>query len=137
MSLYTLRLNELAAELGIAQLEPDESGHACLTLDRLWAIHLAPMNEVSIVMFLRAGLLTGESQARELLRGNLFTAAPTPIRVALGQDDHLILWCQLSLEDVDAQQLHLALRQLMAKAIALTSDMETPQHSDHRSSLRV
>ena len=64
MNLYTIRLGELAAHLDIGAIEQDETGHACLTLDKLWAIHLAPLGEESLVMFLRAGTLAGEAQAR-------------------------------------------------------------------------
>jgi hypothetical protein len=137
MNLYITRLGELAAHLGIGAIEQDEAGHACLTLDRLWAIHLAPLGEESMVMFLRAGALGGEGQARELLRGNLFNAEPSTIRVALGQDDHLILWCQLPLANSEAAQLQLALQQLVARAVALSGEGESPSHSKHLSTLRV
>ncbi len=114
MNLYVTRLGELAAHLGIDTIEQDETGHACLTLDRLWAIHLAPLGTESMVMFLRAGALGSDAHARELLRGNLFSAEPSTIRVALGQDDHLLLWCQLPLANSEAAQIQLALQQLVA-----------------------
>lgn len=137
MNLYTTRLGELAAHLDIGAIEQDETGHACLTLDKLWAIHLAPLGEESMVIFLRAGTLAGEVQARALLRGNLFSAEHAIIRVALGQDDHLILWCQQRLESTNAEQLHQALGQLVARAVALTGEMDAPSSASIPPSLRV
>ncbi|MEN3759444.1 CesT family type III secretion system chaperone [Aeromonas veronii] len=137
MNLYVTRLGELATHLGIGTIEQDETGHACLTLDRLWAIHLAPLGTESMVMFLRAGALGSDAQARELLRGNLFSVEPSTIRVALGQDDHLILWCQLPLANSEAAQIQLALLQLVARAVALSCEGEPSPHSDNLSTLRV
>ncbi|GKQ96882.1 hypothetical protein KAM461_11320 [Aeromonas hydrophila] len=88
-------------------------------------------------MFLRAGTLAGEAQARALLRGNLFSAEHAIIRVALGQDDHLILWCQQRLESTNAEQLHQALGQLAARAVALTGEMDAPSSASIPPSLRV
>ncbi|MDF8327540.1 CesT family type III secretion system chaperone [Aeromonas salmonicida] len=137
MNLYTTRLDELATHLGIEPIEQDEAGHACLTLDKLWAIHLAPLDGESMVMFLRAGVLGGEAQARELLQDNLFSPEPDTIRVALGQDNHLILWCQLSLAKAEAPQLQQALQQLVAKAVMLASETGERPRGDSMPSLRV
>ena len=137
MNLYVTRLGELAAHLGIDTIEQDETGHACLTLDRLWAIHLAPLGTESMVMFLRAGALGSDAHARELLRGNLFSPEPSTIRVALGQDDHLLLWCQLPLANSEAAQIQLALQQLVARAVALSCEGVSSPHSDNLSTLRV
>ena len=137
MNLYVTRLGELAAHLGIDTIEQDETGHACLTLDRLWAIHLAPLGTESMVMFLRAGALGSDAHARELLRGNLFSSEPSTIRVALGQDDHLLLWCQLPLANSEAAQIQLALQQLVARAVALSCEGVSSPHSDNLSTLRV
>ncbi|MCE9953546.1 CesT family type III secretion system chaperone [Aeromonas allosaccharophila] len=137
MNLYVTRLGELAAHLGIDTIEQDETGHACLTLDRLWAIHLAPLGTESMVMFLRAGALGSDAHARELLRGNLFSSEPSTIRVALGQDDHLLLWCQLPLANSEAAQILLALQQLVARAVALSCEGVSSPHSDNLSTLRV
>ena len=137
MNLYVTRLGELATHLGIGTIEQDETGHACLTLDRLWAIHLAPLGTESMVMFLRAGALGSDAHAHELLRGNLFSAEPSTIRVALGQDDHLLLWCQLPLANSEAAQIQLALQQLVARAVALSCEGESSPHSDNLSTLRV
>ncbi len=50
MRTYSSLLEEFATELGLEEIETNELGHGAVTIDKIWVVHLAPINEKELVV---------------------------------------------------------------------------------------
>ena len=135
MRTYGSLLEEFATELGLEEIETNELGHGAVTIDKIWVVHLAPINEKELVAFMRAGILTGQSQLYDILRKNLFSPLSGVIRCALDKDDHWLLWSQLNINDTSGAKLASVLTSLVDKAVTLSCEPTMKKEDDdHRPS---
>ncbi|GAJ51101.1 hypothetical protein ASA01S_183_00010, partial [Aeromonas salmonicida subsp. masoucida NBRC 13784] len=84
-------------------------GIASLTLDGSHTIHLAPLGNSQLSLFMRLAPLKDAEQAITLLQQNLFSADPFSPRMALSPDLYLILWSQHPASSMDGSSLYQAL----------------------------
>ncbi|CAK6715223.1 VopH targeting protein sycH; Type III secretory system chaperone [Vibrio harveyi] len=116
---FKVVLTELSRQFG-TELTAKE-GIASLTFDGEHVVHLAPMGEEHVVVFMYATKLVCELQALTLLRQNFFSPDPCMPRVGLSQDDGLILWNQHRLNELDGEVLSQTLMYFLSYKETLSS----------------
>lgn len=112
-----------------------EEGISSLTIEGKVVVHLAPIGEEQLAIFMNAGSLASEQQAILLLRQNFFSFEPFQPRVGLSQSNHLIIWSQHRINELDGPLISQALENLLAFSQSIFSDETTskeftPLHSD-------
>lgn len=115
-------------------------GIASLTLDGSHTIHLAPLGNSQLSLFMRLAPLKDAEQAITLLQQNLFSADPSSPRIALSPDLHLILWSQHPVSSMDGSSLYQALTTLHNHAQnwwSHHSEEDSPTEEANPSILRV
>ncbi len=114
-----------------------EEGLASLTFDRKYVVHLAPLGETQLAIFMSAAQLVSERQALLLLQQNLFSPDPCQPRVGLSNDNNLIVWSQHGLSDMDGPALNRILANLLAFAETLPVDAPPVESASFHPGLMV
>jgi|GEM_PF-4588598 hypothetical protein len=124
---FNMVLEALSKQLNI-ELTAKE-GIASITIDDDKVLHLAPLGEEQMVMFMHGGSLTDEQQAPLLLQNNFFSLNPYLPRVGLSKDNRLIAWSQHPLTNMDGPALDHAIAELMNFADKLPNNASPAQSS--------
>ncbi|HHP0489070.1 TPA: CesT family type III secretion system chaperone [Vibrio harveyi] len=114
-----------------------EDGLASLTFDGKHVVHLVPLGEVQLAIFMSAAQLVSERQALLLLQQNFFSPDPCQPRVGLSKDNNLIVWSQHELSDMDGPALNRILANLLAFAETLPVDAPPAESASFHSGLMV
>ena len=114
-----------------------EEGLASLTFDGKHVVHLAPLGEEQLAIFMSAAQLVSERQALLLLQQNFFSPDPFQPRVGLSKDNNLIVWSQHQFGDMDGPMLNRTLANLLAFAETLPVDAPPVESTSFHSGLMV
>lgn len=128
-------LADLSEQIG-TELTAEE-GLASLTFDGKHVVHLAPLGEEQLAIFMSAAQLVSERQALLLLQQNFFSTDPCQPRVGLSKDNNLIVWSQHALSDMDNPALNRILANLLAFAETLPVDAPPVESAPFHSGLLV
>ncbi|KLN64713.1 MULTISPECIES: CesT family type III secretion system chaperone [Vibrio] len=99
-----------------------EGGLSSLTFENQNVVHLAPISEDQLVIFMSAGTLTSEQQAVLLLRQNFFSSEFFQPRIGLSQNNDLVIWSQYRINELDAPAINQILENLLDFAQVLSSE---------------
>lgn len=108
---FIARIKGLADQLGLPP--PDEmEDPVSLTIDGRWTAFIGTFGEEDIAMFVAMDAVTDKDRMAYLLRQNLFSKEYDQPRVALTDEDLLLLWIQLPLMGLEDQRIYGALMTL-------------------------
>ncbi|EDP57042.1 CesT family type III secretion system chaperone [Vibrio sp. AND4] len=99
-----------------------EEGISSLTFDNQNVVHLAPIGEDQLVIFMNAGTLESEQQAVSLLRQNIFSSEYFQPRIGLSQNDELVIWSQHRIDELDSPAINQTLEKILYISHSLHSE---------------